>query len=92
MKSLSFWVQNIQVTHGIKDIGIATYITTRVEVTAGGERVDKALACFSSLVLVPVKILPLPVEVLPCMAWRTMAMSPATSEEGSRIERKKERD
>lgn len=70
--------------------GIATYITTRVEVTAGGERVDKALPCFSSLVLVPVKILPLPVEFLPRTAWCTMAISPATSEEGSRFESKKE--
>lgn len=54
-----------------------------MEVTAGGERVDRALPCFSSLVLVPVKILPRPVEVLPIIACWTMAMSPATSEEGS---------
>lgn len=47
-----------------KSRGIAAYITTRVEVTAGGVRVDNALPCFSSLLLVPVKILPLPVELL----------------------------
>lgn len=40
------------------------YMNTRVDVTAGGERVDNALPCFSSLVPVPVKILPLPVELL----------------------------
>lgn len=52
-------------TYDNEDIRIATYVITRVEVTAGGERVDNALPGFSSLVLVPVKILPLPVEVLP---------------------------
>ncbi|TNN36442.1 hypothetical protein EYF80_053384 [Liparis tanakae] len=56
---------------------------TRVEVTAGGERVDRALPGFSSRVSVPVKIRPLPVEVLPRTACCTMAMSPATREDGS---------
>lgn len=60
-------------------------MTKCVEVTAGRERVDRALLCFSSLVLVPVKILPLPVEVRPRIACCTMAMSPATREEGSKI-------
>lgn len=70
-----------------KDKGTATYMTTRVDVTAGGERVDKALPGFSSLALVPVKILPLPDEALLPTALCTVAISPATSEEGSRIKR-----
>lgn len=69
---------------------ITTYITTRVEETAGGQRVDKALLGFSSLVQVPVKILPLPAEVLRWTALCTVAISPATSEEGSMIKTKKE--
>lgn len=40
------------------------YINTRVEVTTGRERVDNGLPCFSSLLPVPVKIRPLPVELL----------------------------
>lgn len=40
--------------------GPDTYMTIRVEVTVGGERVDMALPGLSSLALVPVKILPLP--------------------------------
>lgn len=67
-----------------------TYVTTRVEVTAGGERVDRALPCLSSIVLVPVKILPLPNDVLSRAARCTMAMSPATSEEGSEVEIRKD--
>lgn len=63
-----------------------TYVTIRVEVTAGGERADRALPCLSSIMLVPVKILPLPAEVLSRAARCTMAMSPATSEDGSKIE------
>lgn len=70
-----------------KSRGTEAYITTRVEVTAGGERVDNALPCFSSLVLVPVKILPLPVGLLLRIACCTVAISPATKE-GSRIKRK----
>lgn len=51
--------------HVSSDSGAVAYMSTRVEVTAGGERVDKALHCFSSLVPLPVKILPLPEDPLP---------------------------
>lgn len=40
--------------------GPDTYMTIRVEVTVGRERVDIALPGLSSLALDPVKILPLP--------------------------------
>lgn len=83
----SYWENNVQVAFDDKDKGTATYMTTRVDVTAGGERVDKALPGFSSRALVPVKILPLPDEALLPTALCTVAISPATSEEGSRIER-----
>lgn len=79
-------IKNVQVDYHSKETGILTYITTRVEVTAGGDNVDRH--GFSSLVLVPVKILPLPEGVFSRMAWFTMAISPATSDKVSRTERK----
>lgn len=48
-----------------KDTGVAAYMTTLVEVTVGGASVDKALPGFSSRLLVPVKIRPLPVDIFP---------------------------
>lgn len=60
-------------------------MTIRVEVTVGGERVDMALPGLSSLALVPVKILPLPCEALRLTVQCTVAISPATREEGSSI-------
>lgn len=60
--------QNIKVLINNKHRWTSTYIIILVEVTLGGERVDRALPCFSSLVLVPVKILPLPVMDFPRIA------------------------
>lgn len=64
-----------------------TYMTRCVEVTAGRENVDMALPWFSSLELVPVKILPLPVELLFRIACCTIPMSPATKDEGSEMKK-----
>lgn len=86
--SSKYFVQHIlsqtQVTYESLPMLRFTYVTTRVDVTAGSESVDNALPCLSSLVLVPVKILPLPVRVLSRTACWTMAISPAISEDGSR--------
>lgn len=57
-----------------------------MEETAGEDSVDRALPRLSSLVQFPVKIRPLPVEDLPRQASCTIAMSPATSEDGSMTE------